>query len=475
MKLALTSLSIFLFTVFEFTSFCQTIPVGTPIMEEAWRRMQIKGELDSNSSFTIRPIHYSAIPEIDSSVDLPCLLIEPNNRNSFSFPKGKGIARLLPVTLKQQYNSHHPYGWNDGSMIQAKGYQNQLSFGLYSKIGILSIQLQPEFVYAQNSNFSTFPGTHSDSTWKSYYYVLNRIDDPEKYGNGSYAKFFPGQSSIRLNYKKLSLGVSTENLWWGPGIRNSLVMSNTAPGFQHITFNTTSPLVSPIGSFEWQVVSGILKNSDILPGDTTRKFEGQSLYIPKIDGDRYLNGMVITWQPKWTKGLFLGASRMFYLYKSDVQKSLNGYLPIVANLFKGGKVEREDSKRRDQMLSVFFRLILPKEKAELYAEYGRNDHSSDLRDLLVEPEHARAYIIGFKKLFETPKQREIELLMELTHLHNPPTSRVRELEGWYTHYQVRQGYTNLGQVIGAGIGPGSNSQTLGINWIKGIEKKDSEE
>jgi hypothetical protein len=247
-------------------------------------------------------------------------------------------------------------------------------------------------------------------------------------------------------------------------------MSNNAPGFQHITFNTTSPVTSPIGSFEWQIISGILKNSGILPEDTMRNFQGHQLYIPKVDDDRYLNGMIITWQPRWTKGLFLGVSRTFYQYKSDLKKSLNGYLPIVGNLFKGNNVLKEDTIKRDQMLSIFFRLILPKEKAELYAEFGKNDHSLNLRDLLLEPEHARAYTIGARKIFETNKGTEVELLTEITNLQIPSTIKLRAQNSWYSHHQVRHGYTNRGQIMGAGIGTGSNSQTIGINWIKEIDK-----
>ena len=42
---------------------------------------------------------------------------------------------------------------------------------------------------------------------------------------------------------------------------------------------------------------------------------------------------------------------------------------------------------------------------------------------------------------------------------------------WYANNAViRQGYTNNGQVIGASIGPGSNSQTIQIYWSKGLNK-----
>lgn len=450
------------------TCFAQTLPVGTPLLEETWRRYQTNGAKDINASFTIRPISVTADLKYDSLYNPDNALALPTENKQLVFAKTKGIIKLLPATIKLQYNSHHPYGWNDGSMIPARGYQQQLSFGIYSKIGPLSLQLQPEMVFTPNKNFSSSATKWDDRIWKSYFYFLNRIDAPEKYGSGNYSRFFPGQSSLRLNVKKLSLGISTENLWWGPGIRNSLVMSNTAPGFKHISFNTTSPASSPIGSFEWQIVSGILENSNILP-DTTKTFNSEKLYSPKRNEDRYLNGMIVTWQPKWTKGLYLGLTRMFYSYKSDLNGAIGSYLPIVGQLFKKN-LPNEDAAKRDQLASVFFRLILPKEKAELYAEYGRNDHSLDLRDFLLEPEHARAYILGMRKTFESNKKSETEFFMEFTHLQNPSTATVRELEGWYTHYQVRHGYTNLGQVMGAGIGTGGSSQSFGFNRIKDVKQ-----
>lgn len=431
--------------------------------------MQMMGQKDINYSFSIRPI-YTGYLKADDSADNQ-IDLHGTNRSMMSFAKGKGTAKLLPLRISQQYNSHHPYGWNDGSMIPAKGYQQQLSFGLYSKFGPLSVQIQPEVVWAQNKAFSTFPTYHKDSIWRSYYNILNRIDNPERYGSGSYAKLFPGQSSVRLNLRNLSLGGSTENIWWGPAIRNSLIMSNNAPGIGHITFNTTSPLVTPVGSFEWQIIAGTLKSSGILPVDTARTFNGRKLYNPKKENDRYLNGMIITWQPKWTRGLHLGFSRVFYQYKYNIEESLNGYVPVFGAFFKD-RSKDENKYGRDQMLSAFFRLIMPEAKAEMYAEYGRNDHSADLRDFLLEPEHARAYIVGARKIFTAKKQIDIELFTEFTHLQNPETRNVRELEGWYTHYQVRHGYTNRGQVIGAGIGPGGNSQTLGMKWIKGNKQID---
>lgn len=469
MKLRTSCLFAF-FLLFVASARAQSLPVGTPLLEDNWRIRQLRGEANQDVSFCIRPLYERANKRLDSTAFF----------RGIGFGKeiiaatAKSGLQLLPVTLKQQYNLNFPYGWNDGSMIPARGYQTQLSAGIYFKRGGLSFQLQPEFVFAQNTQFPGFPLEYSDQLWRTYDSIyVGRIDAPERFGKGAYAKFFPGQSSLRYNFDKFSIGASTENLWWGPAVRNALLMSNNAPGFPHLTFSTTAPLRVPFGTLEGQLVSGWLQQSGYLPPDTGRMFNGQPLYRDKTAGDRYLNGMIVAVQPKWTKGLFLGFSRAFYANSRDVKSSFSGYLPVIGHLFKGSvsDAEHEDSLQRDQLFSLFFRLLLPKEGAEVYAEFGRNDHAGNSRDFALEPEHSRAFIVGFKKLFETKSSGNMELMAEFTNLEIPTTMLVRYQQSWYTHYQVRDGYTQLGQVIGAGIGPGGNSQSIGLNWIKGLDKK----
>ena len=88
----------------------------------------------------------------------------------------------------------------------------------------------------------------------------------------------------------------------------------------------------------------------------------------------------------------------------------------------------------------------------------------------MEPEHSSAFLIGFRKLFEFKKNTDVELVAEITNLQKPSTALIRAQESWYSHYQVRDGYTHKGQVIGAGIGPGGNSQTIALNLIEGVHK-----
>ena len=208
------------FSLITFLSFAclhaQTIQIGS-VADESARSFQLMGKTDPSVSFTIRPLTRTGLVSnrnIYSYIDSQQAYQKP-----VIFANKKGQFTLLPVTLTQQFNSHHPYGWNDGSMIAARGYQSLVSGGVYAAIGPLEIQLQPEMVYAAGSAYEN-----------NFYYG-------SPLANVSYNKIQAGQSSIRLSAGAVSVGVSTENLWWGPGINSSLLMSNNAPGFGHIFFS----------------------------------------------------------------------------------------------------------------------------------------------------------------------------------------------------------------------------------------------
>lgn len=451
-------------------SFCQTLPVGIfDNIEDAYRRQQLLGNDTSKSSYLIRPLNISSrnLHPIDEGYSLD------NFRKTLYLSNNQKLALYaLPVVWQQQFNSNHPHGMNDGSMVQARGYQTQFSAGVYMKAGPLSIQLRPEFVYAQNKDFTELHEMNNGAAFADgYIKYYNTVDLPQSMGNGAYLKASWGQSSIRLNFDPVSFGLSNENLWWGPGFRNSLLMTNNAAGFKHLTLNTTRPIQTYIGSFEAQIIGGRLEQSDVaLPS---------SKFKTKPNDWRYLAAMAVTWQPKWLPNLYLGFDRSFVVYRNEMGSSIGDYFPLFSSLSKSaygdpdltGGLNSEDLRKRDQYASIFLRWVLPESKSEIYAQYGRNDHPYNLREGLTEPEHSRAYVLGFRKLVPLLHDQEyIQIGLELTQLEKSTTRTVREGESWYTHYQVTGGYTNKGQVIGAGIGPGSNMQTLNVSWVKGLDR-----
>src|SRR5690606_29194775 len=102
-----------------------------------------------------------------------------------SFAGGNGLFQLQPVVWHQQTNTVYPYGWNDGSMIPARGYQTQVSAGFFASYKFISVQFRPEFVYARNPRYQVM-GTNEHNYWRWYRGRVNIIDMPEHFGDGSY-------------------------------------------------------------------------------------------------------------------------------------------------------------------------------------------------------------------------------------------------------------------------------------------------
>lgn len=143
------------------------------------------------------------------------------------------------------------------------------------------------------------------------------------------------------------------------------------------------------------------------------------------------------------------------------------YFSVFQGLVKSGQVSAANptgDDELDQLLSLFARWALVESGFEAYVEWARNDHAWNARDLLLEPEHSQAYTLGFQSVAAVSPERWIVLRGELTHLEAPPTFQLRPRGTYYTHGVVTQGYTHRGQIIGAGIGPGSNMQSLGIAY-----------
>lgn len=240
-------------------------------------------------------------------------------------------------------------------------------------------------------------------------------------------------------------------------------MSNNAPGFKHITLNTSRPVQTPIGSFEAQLIAGRLENSGFLPPQENRVYEGQSLYIPKRDEGRYLSGFVLTYNPKGVPGLFIGASQVSQMYNQDAGKRLSDFLPLLLPF-----ESKEATSKRDRYSSLFFRWVWQEAKTEVYGEYGHHGKQS-LKEFLMEPDRSAAYLLGLRKIIPLNKRpgEYVQASLEFTELQQ---TSVPEKGGWYTSSLIRQGYTHRGQVLGAGIGPGSNLQSLDISWFKGLKR-----
>ena len=454
----------FLLLIIASNSFSQNLNVNNFHNYNLIRNSILNGDVNTELSLNIKPINSVEFGNLFH--DQHKFIISSKNKK-FTI-KSLGIEHFI------EYNSHHPYNRNNGSMIPNRGYQHVFSPGLFFKIGPLTIKLKPEHHFSQNKNFEGFWDNHYPEVWKQRYQLWNHIDMPERFGNREFNNIKLGQSSIRLNWKKISIGISNENLWWGPARRNSIMLSNHAEGFKHITFNTTSPIKTFIGNFEWQLITGKLENSGFAPPRTDYEYAGRKLYIPKINQNgetndwRFLQAFILSYSPKWIDGLSLGFIRWTQMYSALIEGRywwLDGrtsYFPVFNNLFRKNDKYENYEAQTNQAAGIFFKWLWKDSKAEIYAEFYHNDSKQNLRDLILDADHSRAATIGLQKLFKIGDSKYV-FGWEWTQMEQNASRLVRNAGSWYEHAWVYDGYTNKGEVLGSSIGPGSNSHYISID------------
>jgi len=174
----------------------------------------------------------------------------------------------------------------------------------------------------------------------------------------------------------------------------------------------------------------------------------------------------VDFEPNALKGLHLGLSRVFYEQIPAGGLGTSDYLGVFQKVFKKDFKTAEDpwgNDKRDQLLSLFFRWVLPESGFEVYYDWARNDHNWDTRDFIQEPEHTQGYTYGLQKVQTLASGHLLRIQAEVTNLQKDTTKQQRDTGAYYAHYLVTQGYTQRGQIIGAGVGPGGSAQYLGFD------------
>lgn len=461
-----TSVFFVCFYLFSLVGFSQSLPANFPILEEYIRRKQLNDTTAKDYSFQLRPIQFPQNEDFFQS-------IIPEN----IVPRKVEVG-FLPILAISEANSDRPYGWGNFGMIPNKGVQQYVSGGIFGKWKFVDFQLQPEFVFAQNLPYCGFPADFDVATTSARFFYWNFGDYPERFGNSHLKRIWWGQSKIMAKFGAFEAGISTQNIWWGPGQWNSLTFSNNAQGFPHLTIRTAKPAKTFLGNFETQLLSGRIEESGLSPSQHPQLNEE---YFKDFSGDwKYVNALSVSYNPKWVPGLFFGFNRTFQVYREKMGNSFLSYFPVFSGItkeqfFEDGNSVDFDSDGADQQISVTFRWVFPASHFEFYGEFGRRDHALNWREFILNPEHARAYMMGFVKLFPLSKQdKYFQVRGEITHQQESVNRYIRYPGTgggltWHTHNPSR-GFANFGQALGVGIGVGSNIQIIEFSVVEKLNK-----
>lgn len=369
--------------------------------------------------------------------------------------------RLYSPMIYTSYNQEIPLGQNDGALWQGRGRNWFMRTGVGVQYGPLTMVLRPQFVYSQNQEFpfETELGTefqnynHPRFGGTRYQDFLTHADLPLRYGNEALSSFHLGDSYIQADFQRFATGISNERIWTGPAVHNPLIFSSNAPGFTHFFFRTSKPLWTPIGDFEGQYTWGTLGDSNYFQ-------------VPAFNSRRYVNAFTLNYNPWFIPNFHMGFTRAGYSYVDGGIGFSDLFLFLRSSHKAESAAEADKSDAHMHLMSFYFRWLFPAADMEVYAEWGRNDYKRKFRDFISEPQLNRAYVLGFIKRFGLSPGNTLVLNTEITNLENSSVAaRLRDYNIWYESQIVGQGFTNQGQVIGAGIGPGSSTQQVHLTYF----------
>ena len=366
--------------------------------------------------------------------------IEWNVWSEYYNPNKRGNRRVSfeSVRMTNFYNSNYARGYNDGALWKGKGLTSSFQAGVTGKIGKIEFSFAPIVYFSQNSDFGL---AESNSNTHMYNYRFNRtIDFVQRYGEESFVQFNLGQTGLYLVHKGFSIGVSTQNITWGPAQRSPMLLSNNAAGIPHVELGTHTPLKTRIGTLEYKLYWGQLNESNYY--DDNEK-----------NNSRFWTGFAFAYNPVFLPGLTLGFNRVFY---KKGEEFTNSDLLISFWRFNNRNDTPNRNDEFDQMGSATIRWLFEEVGFEAYLEFGKNDFGGKLI-LSTEPEHARGYTLGFSKYLDIKESGILKLTYEHTTIDKAKSGLYRGHNSWYAHNVVEQGYTMDGQILGAGIGPGSNT------------------
>jgi hypothetical protein len=351
-------------------------------------------------------------------------------------------------------NSDIPFSLNEGGLHAGRGSNLLIRGGIRGDHGRFSATLAPVLITEDNRDFQTliYPGGEPRHMLSSpWHWGFQSADIPQRFGTRARLRGGLGDSRVSAAVGPLRTGASTEPQWWGPGIRNALVMSNNAGGFPHLFLQTERPWATRLGSFEGKWIVG--------------RLSGSGYFVSRDRGTRILTGLGATFQPAGAPGATVGVARVVYGREGGFERAFDlfrgvghpNHLPAdgAASSFGG----------RDQIFSLFGRWIFPASGLEVYGEWARTDLPLSLRDLIVDPQRSQGYTMGLQWVRPLRDDALLRLQTEATTLEQTERDGL-QAASFYTSRAVAEGYTHRGQVIGAAIGPGASAQWAAADYLR---------
>jgi hypothetical protein len=368
---------------------------------------------------------------------------------------------LLDPSVASTWNSRLPVSFNDGPMWGGRGLNVAVAAGVRAAYRSFRLVLDPSIITSRNRPFPIIPSSdplRSDyaSPWQA---GPGFADLPLRFGTEPYTRVDPGESAAEFIMSSVAVGATSATSWWGPGLRNALLMSNNAAGIPRLQVRTVRPLATRLGRVEAQWMLGGLAESPFFDFDDRNNL-------------RSVSAAVVSLRLAADTGLTIGVARAVYARVRRFSRMPEHFADVLIDWSRpslDGPVDRTS----DQIFSLFGRWVFPEAGVSTHFEWAKVRLPGSFRELLLEPQLGQGYTIGLEWARRVSDRTVARAQMEFTNLEQTPPTTGGLAPEFYASHSVLQGFTQQGQSVGAAIGPGSSSQYLGGGVLHGPWKIDA--
>ena len=296
----------------------------------------------------------------------------------------------------------------------------------------LTVQLEPMIWWAQNTSFplvstavTTPPYPFSDPARPRL------VDLPQRFGDSQLARLDAGESNAVFAWRGGRVALTSAGRTLGSGSYHNIVMQQDAGGFPRLEIGTDRGIKTPLGSFSGTLASGRIAQSPWAPAERA--------------GARHGSFFEGRWQPFGDERLALGGVRFYHRDWQGI-RAKDLLVPFGSFFFDEQNFGGGDDD--NQLAAVFMSARVADAGLELFAEFGKQDRSLNLRDLAVELEHNSAWLVGGQKAWLDSRGQIWSVTATGVSGRVPRINVFRPQQTFYEHFFLSQGHTSRGQLLG---------------------------
>lgn len=298
--------------------------------------------------------------------------VHPTSMRPFYLNNNKKIFSI--ITKNETYlNNSASNQENMDLRYIGNGIGNYFSVAVHAYTKFLAFNFEPYSLINNYKNSKTYSRPHP-------FKYLNDTKTNENIKTLGLRK-----ADLYIHLNGFGIGVSKDNMWWGPGLQGALSMTNNTSGFQNYMIGT-------IREIRWKNI-GFMGRYTF--SELNNKTDWRAIYFTSLTGQlSFYSSQIIT----------IGLSRNFLTGGVDigVPWTKNDAMKVVFQDAFIKNLQQLDYTIAghdpwDQTIAGWIEVSFLRNKLKLYVEIGINDNRFNFWDFVVHPDHAMATIIGLRK------------------------------------------------------------------------------